>query len=460
VKQMMKTFAWLLICSSFAASGADATGFIQVKCDPGVQIFLDGNLKGITNADVGGMIMQDVPAGRHEIRAVKPGFQPQVDAVAVAADQVVAFAVKPFVPKVQISQEGEEQQTEVRLKVGSLQIQSVPIECSLSIAGLGVSNQAKTKDRWKAAGVPVGKYTIVAEGLGKRLTHKVEVWENGTAEVLLNFVSSEVKDLGAARRATMAAEAKTREKEHEAVRAEARKQGIAFPDGWAFVPVKPGAFTMGSPPNETGRHGDEKPHQVTLAKSFWMSTTETTQSQYEDVVGRNPSERKGPQLPVERVSWDDVQDFLRRFNERERQAGRLPKGWAYRLPTEAEWEYACRAGTKTAYSSGDGVGKLEEYAWYDGNSGRTTHQVGTKKPNAWGLYDMHGNVLEWCSDWHADYNVDKQTDPKGAAGGSSRVIRGGCWYNSFKDCRSAIRFQDSPSSRDYSLGFRLVMAVP
>jgi formylglycine-generating enzyme required for sulfatase activity len=149
---------------------------------------------------------------------------------------------------------------------------------------------------------------------------------------------------------------------------------------------------------------------------------EVTQQQYEKVMGTNPSTTKGPQNPVEKVSWNDAVEFCRKLSA-------LPAeksaGYVYRLPTEAEWEYACRAGTQTAYSFGDSESELGDYAWYDKNAGGTTHPVGSKKPNAWGLYDMHGNVFEWCQDWYGSYPSGSVTDPTGESSGSHRVVRGG-----------------------------------
>jgi len=254
-------------------------------------------------------------------------------------------------------------------------------------------------------------------------------------------------------------EAVDREKEGEAIRAEARKQGIEFPDGWAFVPVKAGSFTMGSPLDETGRDGDEGAHHVTLTRTFWMSTTETTQAQYEEIMGTSSSRFAGPRRPVEQVSWYDAQDFVGKLNQRERQASRLPAGWEYRLPTEAEWEYACRAGSQTVFCFGNDAESLSDYAWFEANSANQTHDVAGKRPNRWGLHDMHGNVWEWCQDWYGEYTTGKQADPTGAAGGSFPVLRGGSWNFSSGLCRSANRNWDSPSGRDSLLGFRLVMAM-
>ncbi len=182
---------------------------------------------------------------------------------------------------------------------------------------------------------------------------------------------------------------------------------------------------------------------VIAGGTFMMGVHEVTQSQYEAVMGSNPSHFKGPDNPVETVSWDDAVAFCRKLSDlpAERAAGR-----AYRLPTEAEWEYACRTGTTTAFSFGDDEKDLGKYAWFNGNSSNTTHAVGKKLPNGWGLYDMHGNVWEWCSD---------RTDA-----GSSRVSRGGGWYDSAGVCRSASRNFYDPSFRNFLLGFRLALSSP
>lgn len=209
---------------------------------------------------------------------------------------------------------------------------------------------------------------------------------------------------------------------------------------------------------------DEKPlHSVTLRKSFWMMTTEVTQKQWEEVMGSNPSEFKGDDLPVESISWNDAQAFISKLNERN-------DGWTYRLPTESEWEYAARGGTKTAYFFGDNPSFLIEYGWFDDNSDKTTHPVAScptqekAKANAFGLYDMHGNVWELCSDWYGEYPSGNVTDPSGPVTGSHHVIRGGgwTWTGGFRginahSCRSAARFNVLPDFRSSSLvGFRPV----
>ena len=220
-----------------------------------------------------------------------------------------------------------------------------------------------------------------------------------------------------------------------------------------FVYVPPGEFTMGSPEDEPGRDDDERQHKVILTEGFFMQETPVTQAQWAAVMGDNPSHFKkcGPDCPVESVSWDDAQRFLKKLNEGGGE-------YEYRLPTEAQWEYACRAGTTTRYYTGDSKADLKRAGWYGENSGDKTHPVGQKKPNAFGLYDMHGNVWEWCQDWFGDYPAGPVTDPTGPKCGSNRVLRGGGWYDNARYCRSADRYGYYPSFRGSRYGFRLALS--
>jgi formylglycine-generating enzyme required for sulfatase activity len=215
--------------------------------------------------------------------------------------------------------------------------------------------------------------------------------------------------------------------------------------------LPPGRFTMGQAEGATV----ETPHQVTLLKPFYIGIYEVTNAQWKRVMGIVPSKWQDDDRPVERVSWDDVAEFCSKLSAlpEERQSGRV-----YRLPTEAEWEYACRAGSTTKYSFGDDESRLSEYGWYDDNSLSQTHPVGKKKPNAWGLYDMHGNAWEWCNDWYSDYPKGAVANPQGPSGASYRVNRGGSWYDAAKICRSASRYGNDPSDRFNYLGVRLAMS--
>ena len=223
-----------------------------------------------------------------------------------------------------------------------------------------------------------------------------------------------------------------------------------------MVLIPAGEFLMGSPELDKDAFLSEKPqHRVRITKPFYLGKFLVTQEQWEAVTGSNPSKFKGPKNPVETVSWDDCQQFLGKLN-----AKSAAGVGNFQLPSEAQWEYACRAGSKTRYCFGDDESKLGEYAWYDKNSGNTTRPVGEKKPNGWGLYDMHGNVWEWCQDgWDGYYKESPVDDPSGPTGGSGRVGRGGSWYFPARRCRSADRFGLRPGSRSYNLGLR-VSGVP
>ncbi len=220
---------------------------------------------------------------------------------------------------------------------------------------------------------------------------------------------------------------------------------------------------MGSPIEEEGASDDENQHQVTISDNYYLGVTEVTQGQYEKVTGFNPSHfqnrviRKSDSsmYPVESISWEDAVGFCKKLSElpEEKKAGRV-----YRLSTEAEWEYACRAGSKTAYSFGASPQSLVDHAWFAGNSGSQPHPVGEKKANAWGLYDMHGNVWEWCSDCYGEYPMGAVSNPSNLSASSGRVIRGGSWDDGAVFCRSANRGGDDRSNRVSLNGFRVALS--
>jgi formylglycine-generating enzyme required for sulfatase activity len=231
-----------------------------------------------------------------------------------------------------------------------------------------------------------------------------------------------------------------------------------------LVWIAPGTFTLGSPIIEDDRFIDEGPQTtVTISKGFWMGKYEITQAEYMALMGIDPSAFPDElSRPVDNVNWNDATTYCARLTEQERQEGRLPTGYAYRLPTEAEWEYVARAGTSTRFSYGDDPGYtvLPSYAWFGSNSDELTHPVGTKSPNLWGVYDLHGNVWEWCSDWYASsYPGGNLVDPRGPVSGVSRVIRGGSWKGLNRFCRSASRSSGSPLIPGSNVGFRVVLAL-
>ncbi|MFZ4547686.1 MAG: SUMF1/EgtB/PvdO family nonheme iron enzyme [Bacteroidales bacterium] len=315
------------------------------------------------------------------------------------------------------------------VQTGSLQIAVTPFDANVEVIG-------DAGERYTATGmkvfedIPVGTYTI-----------KVSATSYTTATETALVKTGE-----------------TLNKSIKLLKPTAPASGVSTSsDGFDMVFVKGGKFTMGSPANEADRGSNETQHQVTLS-DFQIGKCEVTQKQWTAIMGNNPSNFKGDNLPVEQVSWNDVQEFIQKLNQK--------TGKRYRLPTEAEWEYACRAGTSTPFSTGNNL--TTSQANYDGNYPYNnnpkgeyrakTMPVGSFAPNTWGLYDMHGNVWEWCNDWYGDYGSGSQTNPQGATSGSYRVPRGGSWCGGALRCRSARRDIITPSRRDDDVGFRLVLS--
>jgi formylglycine-generating enzyme required for sulfatase activity len=225
------------------------------------------------------------------------------------------------------------------------------------------------------------------------------------------------------------------------------------------IPVRwipPGRFMMGSPYSEKGRGGiysiSETQHEVSLTSGFFLAETECTQAQWEALMGCNPSKFKRADHPVELVGWFDAQEFCQNLTAKHQKEGVLSEGFKWRLPTEAEWEFAARAGSDAPY-----YGDLNEIAWYRGNSGGRSQPVKMKASNAWGLFDMLGNVSEWCADWNGEYSVSAETDPFGPKSGSDRVIRGGSWDCGEEHIRCAFRCWFDPDFRFNNIGFRLAL---
>ncbi len=272
--------------------------------------------------------------------------------------------------------------------------------------------------------VPVGSYQLIAELSGYQTT---------TETITITKDKTLTKELKLKKGATAG-------------------QTITNSIGMEFVLIPAGTFQMGS---NDGRRDENPVHSVTISQPFYMGKYEVTQKEWKAVMGTNPSYFEGDNLPVEQVSWNDVQEFIKKLNQKE-------GGNKYRLPTEAEWEYAARAGSSTTWHFGDNESQLGEYAWYDKNSGNKTHPVGEKKPNGFGLYDMHGNVWEWVQDWYGSgyYSNSPRTDPKGPNSGYDKVLRGGSWYGKSESTRSALRIYEVPKFWLIGFGFRLVRTYP
>jgi formylglycine-generating enzyme required for sulfatase activity len=314
-----------------------------------------------------------------------------------------------------------------------------------------------------AAGLMFQQHLVTQQRERQRLAAEAKAAEERALAEARAKAEAEEKE-----RQRLAAEAKAAE---ERALAEARakaeaaetllatKLGLSLPftaggrgqaGGLAVRWIPAGRFRMGSPPGEEGRDSDEVAHEVVLSRGFFMAETECTQGQWEAVMGSNPSLFKGdPNRPVENVSWEEAVEYCRKLTTKQQAEGILPEGWKWRLPTEAEWEYAARAGT-----TGARHGELDAIAWYTDNSGGTTHAVKGKQANAWGLHDMMGNVWELCSDWYGDYPTGAVTDPTGPVSGSFRVFRGGSSYSDAGSVRSANRETRAPGNRLRYLGFR------
>ncbi|MGC4073314.1 MAG: formylglycine-generating enzyme family protein [Nibricoccus sp.] len=217
-----------------------------------------------------------------------------------------------------------------------------------------------------------------------------------------------------------------------------------------FALIPRGTFWMGS--NEEAGDGDESPeHKVGISQPFYLGTCEVTQAQWEKIMGANPSRFRGELLPVDTVSWNDAQRFLAALSKK--------TGRTCMLPTEAQWEYACRAGTRAPWSFGAQPGAAADFAWGAENAEGATHPVGLKKPNPWGLHDMHGNVWEWCADWYEKHTYSKtaDVDPKGPVSGDGRILRGGAWGDEPDGMRSAVRNCNGPDGANHGIGLRVLL---
>jgi sulfatase modifying factor 1 len=331
-----------------------------------------------------------------------------------------------------------------------LQVNQIPENCAALFA-CGKGQQAFEHDAWKHGAFTRAFLDVLATSN--------ELTANELSALLYRRVNELVSSVPGIR-ARQTVSNVTRDLVDLRLDRKSLPRAITNSVGAKLVLINPGTFMMGSPESDTHADTDEKPQRrVTLTNSFYLGETEVTQSQWKRVMGTEPWKgqayvREGDNYPATYVSWDDAVSYCERLSELE--------GKAYRLPTEAEWEYACRGRSTTKYSVGDNPSELSRYGWFNENAWNVdekyAHEVKQKLANAYGLYDMHGNVWEWCSDWYGDYAIGSVTDPVGVASGSFRVARGGCWLFRASVCRSASRNWDDPSGRGNFLGFRLLLS--
>ena len=401
------------------SSPTDATVSVETGIS-GAAVFIDGKPVGTGNIrDLG------VTAGSHRIRVEKPGYAPYERTITIASGRSASLYVDLSPAKV---------------RNGRLYVDARPGDARIRILNIGPAF-------YQGMDLPAGNYHVEVSAIGydtKTLWVGLASGEDKQLDIRLSKATATVSGVSPFGAPAGGAVEKT----------------ITNSLGMKFVYIPPGTFTMGSPEREPGRDKDEKQHQVTLTKGFYMQTTEVTQKQWAALMGKNPSHFKGSgNSPVENVTWKEVQTFIRKLSQRER-----AKGHQYSLPTEAQWEYACRAGTTTPFAFGNCLST--DQANYDGNypqngcaKGRNrkkTLPVQSLGANSWGLYDMHGNVWEWCMDKYADFAGGSVSDPTGPRTGKYQVIRGGSWNYFAKYGRSASRLNLSPDRGYDYVGFRLI----
>jgi len=424
--------------------------YIQVIADPGIKVFLDSAFKGETNSEEEGLIIDGVSAGNHKIKFVRTGFIEQEEEISIKSREVYPYTVKPFIPKLKITQSGEGQGKDIVQKTGTLIIQSIPVAINIKIDLLGIDN-AKEKDEWMAELVPIGKYDAIFTRNNDILEYQIEIQENETTHLMVNIFSSKVEEI--------------KKEKVEPKETQSSKTVNVGEIAKEMVFVKGDKFQMGCNDGDD----DEKPIHSVALRDFYIGKYEVTQGEFEAVMGKNPSrfkKKSGRDAPVERVNWYDAVEFCNKLSENEG----LQKCYygsgasikcnfganGYRLPTEAEWEFAALGGNKSKGYQYAGSNDLGSVSWYKGNSKKKTHSVGIKQANELGIFDMSGNVYEWCCDWYENYSSRYQTNPEGPDSGNPRVYRGGSWYCCVSSCRVAERCALSPGSSLSYLGFRLV----
>ena len=400
--------------SPISVSLVSALATLSVSCPtPAVSLYVDK--KSVGSLPWNGNLKE----GMHLLEVRKDGYRSQQKTIQLAQQQKldVAFDALSAIQ-------------------GNLSVNFKPFGSDVYVDGVKVGQSPRVFN-----GVLVGNHNVEIRKSGYATSRQtVTISEGQTASISGSLTSS-----------TSSSSANTLSSSASSLSGNALtipvKNGISI----EMVKVEAGSFNMGATPEMINPDTDEKPvHRVTLTNDYYIGKYEVTQALWQAVMGSNPSHFKGDDLPVEQVSWNDCQDFISKLN--------AMTGKRFRLPSEAEWEYAARGGKKSRGYQYSGSNTLGDVAWYEGNSGSKTHAVGTKQPNELGIYDMTGNVWEWCQDWYGSYSSSPQTNPTGAVRGSFRVGRGGSWYHSARNCRSSYHDFDTPVSRGNYLRLRLILS--
>ncbi|MCQ2318171.1 MAG: SUMF1/EgtB/PvdO family nonheme iron enzyme [Bacteroidales bacterium] len=395
-------------------------GYITVKSTPsGADVYVDDKKAGVTPYQ-----MKKISVGQHVVELRMAGYEPFADMVTIKAGEV--------------DRQFEDVTLEaVLVATGTIVLESNPSGAVITIDGRQYGQTPKTLTDF-----PVGTYTVYFAKEGyQNLAQNLDLKDGGRETLSVTMSKTSVLQQTVSADGTVAGTSGG----SAAANKTFTVNGVSF----EMVTVKGGTFTMGATSEQgSDADSDEKPtHSVTLS-DYYIGKFEVTQELWEAVMGSNPSHFKGSNLPVEKVSWNDCQMFVKNLNSL--------TGKNFRLPTEAEWEYAARGGNKSKGDKYSGSSDKNDVAWYDDNSGGRTRPVGTKSPNELGIHDMSGNVWEWCQDWYGNYGSGSHTNPQGASSGSYRVYRGGGWSSDAEYCRVSNRSNYSPV-RGSNLGFRVVL---
>lgn len=513
----MKSIATtLVLLLTFSYSAICQSSYIQIVCEPEVAVLLDGKTKGFTSQQIGGYILEGITPGKHKVTLRKSGHVIQSGIVTLKDGEVFTYYSSPFIPQVSIAQKGAAGSDEISneksglVKTGNLKIQSVPVEMTIKIAQLDVESQ-KQDDQWYASNVQKGKYAIEYIWNTKLLSDTVEIFENRMTHVFVNLVSNEITDKSVwAQNKKKVLVASAIPKTYATKRVEQKPsitsgatpnieeeisvQEDIIPepddadsilpepspsptfqssslviDALEMIAINGGTYKMGAKKSNQ----DEKPRHDVQVNSFQISKYEVTNDQYcaflnqvqcpkdgkykgqqlfdlslegvgiEYIDGRFVSKKGMGYYPIVGVTWHGASEFC---------------SWAGgRLPTEAEWEFAARGGTKAEKTEYAGSGFFYKVGWGKSNSDGKAHMVGQKAPNELGIYDMSGNVLEWCSDWYSEsyYKKSSENNPLGPSSGNKKVARGGCYAFENKSCEVTRRVAIAPDSLGSNAGFRI-----
>ncbi len=458
----MKKILYSVLALAFAISLYSAErAHIQVISEPGITIFLNDIFIGSTSDEMGGLIIEDIVPGPVAIKSVKPGFNPQVKNVVLHPGEVYTMSLEDFIPKIEITQSGNYDEEDIGLQVGAVTIQSLPISIDIEIPGLSIFDK-KIKDEWKASNIPVGSYVIKYSWQNKIMRDSIHIRPDWNTRTFVNFIKNTIDE------------------KDKYVAPKIRKKL----DKYGMVYVKGSIYQIGSNSGEK----DEAPIHSVRVNDFYIGRYEVTIKEYLEFMnemnlssygsldGHELIDVEDPDCPIEyvdgkfqfrtskyahselcpivEVSWQGAVEYCKWLSGY--------TGESFRLPTEAEWQYAARGGLETEGFLYSGSDDITEVAWYALNAGNILHEVGKKKPNELGIYDMSGNAWEWCHDWYKkDYYQHMGFDnPQGPGRGFRRVIQGGSVSNSADRCRSTARYNSSPASRTWTNGFRVLMEVP